>query len=100
MRVYAGIIGPIRNGEMIEKNKTDGIPRSRINDVCYLEVDRLGGLVRRGEQRSLLMHPDFEFGNQRPGSFPAKPRGIGWDGAAASVMASQSRQENFRGRAR
>jgi len=26
---------------------------------------------------------------------PAKPRGIGWEGAGASVIASQSRQENF-----
>jgi hypothetical protein len=34
-------------------------------------VNRLGGIVLGGEQRSLLAHPDFKLGNERPRSFTA-----------------------------
>ena len=34
-------------------------------------VDRFGGIVLGGEQRSLLAHPDFKVGNERPRSFTA-----------------------------
>src|SRR5664279_5768465 len=34
-------------------------------------VDRLGGIVLGGEQRSLLVHPDFKLGNERSRLFTA-----------------------------
>src|SRR5712664_2914840 len=34
-------------------------------------VDRLGGIVLGGEQRSLLVHPDFKLGSERPRLFTA-----------------------------
>src|SRR3954447_7062457 len=35
-------------------------------------VDRLGGIVLGGEQRSLMAHPDFKLGNERPRLFTAR----------------------------